>query len=311
MQTRSGRHSEELSSYCSSEGHALKYKRRKHNCNGLNSPSKKCKLQFSSSSMSSLANKYLIVKLTDMLKDENLCSKYALHQKLKSSSNKSKDIENNCCNTVETQNVTEHRKIELKNNLITITKKVVKQNVEEETEKVFNCSSKQYDCSASISSNTTDWDALLNDNFKNYPKTWQKNYDFIENEVYRISSHDIIFEAAQFYEEIDNQFKNGVPNIKVQFPNNFTDELRAFNQNSTKSYSSASSTSSFDSSFGTQLFKMPLPPAKRPPSRPKKMCSSNSSSSCSTTTELTVSTKQGKDMKNGPEDEDALSISAR
>lgn len=293
-------------------------------CNGSPKPLKKCKLEGKTSTILDQNEKYLTIKLTDMFKDQDLCSQYDLLQKFSNKPIINSNSEANSSFTdsngetdslsetasVERDRLLEERKIVLQDNfLITVTRTVQPQKVETKSENAFASSD---NCSVYSSNSTTDWDVWFNEKTKYcVNRTWQNHYALVENDIIKITSHDRLFERAELDGNEHNvvfanrEIKDRVTTIKVQISNDVTiPRRRSFDESTLSNCSSASS------SNGSQMFKMPLPPAKRPPSRPKKGFYSGSSSDLMSMTTASSATTHHSEREK-PEDDDALSISAR
>lgn len=290
-------------------------------------------------------DKYLTVALTDMLKDDGLCTKYDLHEKLANDvGDSTSDVDGNVeieslsamenyvasdgvLSEVGSDYLNENRKVVVRDNnfTITITKNFSPLRVEEN----HSCDGSQHSRSPSI-----DWETWFNANIKTYPRKWQNDYALINYDLCKITSRDRIFQSAEL--EADNSItttvtkkpnatvcetivkekplRNGVKNIKVQITNDFTTA-----QNKPLMRSLFSPTCSWTSANdGQMVFKVPLPPAKRPPSRPRKIIFSSGGSNCGSVTTNGSDSTGGAEQREhrspvraSHEDDDALSISAR
>lgn len=312
-------------SYVSLKGRIRKTAANRRACNSSAIAFKKRKLNINNSGN---PPKYLTVNVSDVLQNDNLCSKYDVQQKTGDESNDAMTIgsvgsssltqshtESDSLSgtaSVDEDDMSEDRRVVMQDNfMITVTRTVTAQKEQVNNNKFF-VNDDNY--SSNSSSTSTDWDAWLTENTKNCRKTWQKEYSLAENEIYKITSCDAIFTNAKLHDDVDvnigdnvfatSQLGDGVANIKVQIANN-----RASNE------STCSSASSFNSSNGSQIFKMPLPPAKRPPSRPRKtiiFSSSSDTHSLSTAASSANFSEESKSsMKDIGDDDDALSITAR
>lgn len=334
------------SSTCTSKKSRLKNQTKLEDiCNGASVAVKKRRLaSTSSSSLSDHEGKCLVVTLTDVLKDKQLRSKYGLHDQSEmaptSSSTDSNSERGTSClwtdyaetdslsgaESVDAERMGTERKIIMhKNNLITITK-CVNANTNVNLQQQVRTSPRGYYCGHSepgCLEHTIAWEPFLLSggeiNGGCSRKTWQKQYAFIDSHVYKITSHDAFFEGAQLArEETPERQFNGATNITVQIPNNPPVRATSFSRNISKIVSSSVSSNSSNSSLDGQVFKVPLPPVKRPPTRPQRICfssdgGSSSSGSAIVREPIVVSRKleQRADTTEGHEDDDVLSIAAR
>lgn len=322
MKTRRQSNSSTSCSSITSTGSSSRLRNRpksQHDCDLTNGncslPFKKRKLSLYEAALDN--EKYLTVNITDMLKDPSLSTKYDLQNRLMEhcSSNGTAehaglDADNILMESSgEMDSLSEvecapgNWKVVMQDNLlITVTRVVQQPENNNEICRRRDSSVGERSTGSTLGSNSLDeW---LESESVRQKSQWQAHYQFADTEMLKVTSHDTLFQEA----ELDY---NVLANITVQIPNSPTpqqDKLNFINS----SYSSASNCSSSKDSL---LFKMPLPPAKRPPSRPKKTSSISEDDSVVSAPTSTSSPRNSVGESDASKmqevEDDALSLIAR